>query len=86
MKVVCVISIVFLFFMTPNAIAQTQVVYSNEGERVINYGIGLGSAIAIAVSWSRNKSIAFAILHGILGWFYIIYYLMTRDNNDSKDS
>jgi hypothetical protein len=86
MKFVCVISVVFFLFMTPNAIAQTQVVYSNEGERAISYGIGLGSAIAIAVSWSRNKSIAFAILHGILGWLYIIYYLITRDNNNPKNS
>jgi hypothetical protein len=72
--------------MTPDAVAQTQVLHSNEAERVINYGIGLGSAIAIAVSWFRNKSIAFAILHGILGWLYIIYYLITKNNNDPNNN
>ena len=86
MKVVCVILMVSFLFMTPGAIAQTQVVYSNEGERIINYGIGLGSAIAIAVSWSRNKSIASAIFHGILGWLYIIYYLITGNNNAPNKS
>ncbi len=37
-------------------------------------GIGFGSALAITISWSMNKSILWAILHGILSWFYVIYY------------
>jgi hypothetical protein len=41
-------------------------------------GIGLGSAIAVAISWSANKSIIWAILHGIFSWFYVIYYAVTR--------
>jgi len=36
-------------------------------------GIGLGTIIAVVVSWSRNKSILWAIIHGFLGWFYVIY-------------
>lgn len=30
-------------------------------------GIGFGSALAITISWSANKSILWAILHGTLG-------------------
>jgi len=41
-------------------------------------GIGLGSAIAVAISWSIHKSILWAILHGIFGWFYVIYYAIIR--------
>jgi len=41
-------------------------------------GIGLGSAIAVAVSWSINKSLVWAIIHGVLGWLYVIYYALTR--------
>ena len=41
-------------------------------------GIGLGSAIAVAISWSINKSIVWAIVHGVLSWFYVIYYAATR--------
>jgi len=41
-------------------------------------GIGLGSAIAIVISWSVNKSILWAILHGILSWFYVIYFAIVR--------
>jgi hypothetical protein len=41
-------------------------------------GIGLGSAIAVAVSWSLNKSILWAIIHGVLSWLYVLYYMFTR--------
>lgn len=41
-------------------------------------GIGLGSAIAVAISWSLHKSIVWAIVHGIFSWFYVIYYALTR--------
>jgi len=41
-------------------------------------GIGLGSALAITISWSVHHSILWAILHGIFSWFYVIYYALTR--------
>ena len=41
-------------------------------------GIGLGSAIAVAVSWSLHKSILWAVIHGVLSWFYVIYFMITR--------
>ena len=44
----------------------------------VQSGIGLGSALAIVLSWHRNKSILFAIIHGILSWFYVIYFALTR--------
>jgi hypothetical protein len=33
-----------------------------------------GAALAIAISWSTNKSIIWAIVHGICSWYYVIYY------------
>ncbi len=39
-------------------------------------GIGLGTLIAVLVSWNRNKSILLAIIHGILGWLYVIYAII----------
>jgi len=42
-------------------------------------GIGLGSAIAVAISWSLHKSIVWALVQGFFGWFYVIYYALTRD-------
>jgi hypothetical protein len=41
-------------------------------------GIGLGSALAVAISWSLHKSIIWAIIHGVFSWFYVIYYAFTR--------
>ena len=40
--------------------------------------IGLGTIIAVVISWSRNKSILWAIIHGILGWLYVIYALLVK--------
>jgi len=34
----------------------------------------LGIIIAVVISWSVNQSILWAILHGIFGWFYVLYY------------
>jgi len=41
-------------------------------------GIGLGTALAVSISWSLHKSILWAIVHGILSWFYVAYYAFTR--------
>ena len=41
-------------------------------------GIGLGSALAVAISWSLHKSILWAVFQGFLGWFYVLYYALTR--------
>ncbi|MCZ6719276.1 MAG: hypothetical protein V3T38_02610 [Gammaproteobacteria bacterium] len=50
-------------------------VYRAEGAR---FGIGMGTALAIAISWSVNKSVLWAIFHGILSWLYVIYYAIVR--------
>lgn len=49
-------------------------------QNVIKNGIGIGSVIAIVVSWDRNKSILYALLHGILGWIYVIYFIIVRES------
>ena len=41
-------------------------------------GISFGSALAIAISWSVNHSIVWAIVHGVFSWFYVIYYALKR--------
>jgi hypothetical protein len=42
------------------------------------YGIGFGSALAITISYSENHSILWAIIDGILGWLYVVYFALFR--------
>lgn len=51
---------------------------------VVRSGIGLGSAIAVVCSWQRNRSIVWAIIAGILSWFYVIYFALTRTPDEMK--
>jgi hypothetical protein len=53
-------------------------VADNNGTKVVRAGISFGSALAIAISWSTHHSILWAMLHGVLSWFYVIYYALTR--------
>lgn len=41
-------------------------------------GYSLGMCIAVVLSWSRNGSILWCILHGFLSWGYVIYFALTR--------
>ncbi len=62
-------------------------VFVSQGERmhengysktIIRNGIGFGSALAIAISWSLHQSVLWAIIQGFFGWLYVIYYVVTR--------
>ena len=53
-------------------------------QTVAQTGIGIGSAIAIVCSWQRNRSILWGILAGIFGWFYVIYFAVTRGADEVK--
>jgi len=47
---------------------------------ILRNGVGLGSVIAVVLSWDRNRSVLFATLHGVFGWFYVVFYLFTRES------
>jgi hypothetical protein len=55
--------------------ASTVVVYS---------GATLGQVLAVVCSWQRNRSILWAILAGIISWFYVIYFALTRQPDEMK--
>jgi hypothetical protein len=42
------------------------------------YGVGFGSALAMVISYDANHSLLWAIIHGILGWLYVVYAALTR--------
>ena len=47
-------------------------------KQTVQTGITMGASLAIAISWSVNQSILWAILHGVFGWLYVIYYAVIR--------
>ena len=42
------------------------------------YGVSFGSALAIAISYTTSHSILWAIIDGIFGWLYVIYFAPFR--------
>lgn len=50
----------------------------NVKTEVVKNGISFGSALAIAMSWTKNQGVLWAIFHGFCSWFYVIYYVMKR--------
>ncbi len=44
------------------------------GRAVVKAGISFGSALAMVISWTANKSLLWVIVHGLLSWLYVIYY------------
>ncbi|MCG6120936.1 MAG: hypothetical protein MEP44_09860 [Blastomonas sp.] len=46
---------------------------------VVRNGVGFGSALAIAISYSAHNSVLWAIIHGFFSWFYVVYFVLTRD-------
>lgn len=45
---------------------------------VVKSGITFGTALAIAISFTVNKSVGWAIIHGIFSWFYVLYYIFVK--------
>jgi hypothetical protein len=68
----------FLSILSSQLTAQSQ--NNSITNKAVDGGIGLGSIIAVVASWSRNKSILYAIIHGLLGWIYVIYFAFTRED------
>ncbi len=57
---------------------QAQAQSSTRVVEVVRKGASFGSALAMVISWSVNHSILWAIVHGLLSWFYVLYFAVTR--------
>lgn len=44
--------------------------------KTVKEGVSFGTALAMVISFVTWKSIGWAILHGLLGWAYVIYYII----------
>ncbi len=54
------------------------------GQGAAESGVGLGSILAVTFSWTRNRSILWAILAGIFSWLYVIYFALTRRSDEKR--
>lgn len=43
----------------------------------VTMGLPFGAALAMIISYVKWKSIGWAILHGLLNWIYVIYYIIS---------
>lgn len=37
----------------------------------------VGAVLAALLSWTTNHSLLWALIHGCLSWFYVIYHWLT---------
>lgn len=45
-------------------------------KEIVKKGIGFGSCLAMVISFTTWKSIGWAIIHGIFGWLYVLYFII----------
>lgn len=51
-------------------------VYTERIKTTVKKGISFGSCLAMVISYVSWQSVFWAIIHGCLGWIYVIYYLL----------
>lgn len=44
--------------------------------RTVSTGLTFGSALAMVISYTHWQSIFWAIVHGLLSWVYVIYFIL----------
>ena len=45
-------------------------------EKTVKGGLSFGSALAMVISFTTWKSVGWAIIHGLMSWVYVLYYLL----------
>ena len=55
---------------------EQEIKMKHDAKADIRTGISLGSALAMIISYVNWHSIGWAIVHGLLSWGYVIYYLI----------
>lgn len=49
---------------------------SEGGKAAAKTGISFGVALAMVISYTNWHSVGLAIIHGLLSWIYVIYYII----------
>ena len=45
-------------------------------KKTVKSGITFGSALAMVISYSTWQSVGWAIIHGLMSWIYVIYFIL----------
>ena len=45
-------------------------------QKSVQDAVSIGAILAVVISYVKWESIGRAILHGILNWFYVLYYII----------
>jgi hypothetical protein len=45
---------------------------------IVRSGITFGTALAMAISFNVNHSVLWAMIHGVLSWIYVVYYVLVK--------
>lgn len=76
--------VVFLLLLSVNCFGQ-QTGNSELNQTIVKNSIGIGTVLAIVISWSRNESILYALIHGAFGWLYVIFFVITREKKEKRN-
>ena len=47
-----------------------------DARTVVKSGITFGTCLAMVISYSTWHSVGWAIVHGLLSWVYVIYFVL----------
>lgn len=45
-------------------------------KKTVKTGLSFGSALAMVISYVTWHSVGWAIIHGIFGWLYVLYFVL----------
>ncbi len=45
-------------------------------KKTVKTGVTFGSALAMVVSYTNWHSVGWAIIHGLMSWVYVVYYVL----------
>lgn len=45
-------------------------------KKTVKSGVSFGTALAMVISYVTWKSVGWAIFHGLLGWVYVVYFVL----------
>ncbi|MEN8817065.1 MAG: hypothetical protein ABF274_09380 [Nonlabens sp.] len=66
----------------------TLLTFLHESSSNYSTGVSAGSALfcslAVVCSWTRNRSLIWAVIAGVFNIFYVIYWYLTRTEEEQR--